>query len=66
MPAINFDRVDLPDPILPTSATFCPAGTLNVILFTTDCFDPSNLKVTFLNSISPLNNGLLIGEALER
>ena len=32
IPAISFDNVDFPDPILPTNATFCPAGILKEIL----------------------------------
>ena len=62
MPAISLERVDFPDPILPTKATFCPAGILNEILFIVGWPAPSKLKLTFLNSISPSNEGLLIGE----
>ena len=62
IPATSRDRVDLPDPILPTIATFWPAGILNERLCRIGWLDPSNLNATFLNSTSPLNFGLLIGD----
>ena len=59
------DIVDFPDPILPTRATFWPAGILNDTLLMVAWLEPSNLKLTFLNSISPLSEDLLIGERFD-
>ena len=65
IPAISFDKVDFPEPILPTTATFWPAGILNETLFIVGCLVSSKLKETFLNSISPLSEDLLMGDRFE-
>ena len=45
--------VDLPLPVLPTSATVCPGLILNETSLSRFLSSSSNLKLTWLNSISP-------------